>query len=332
MGIWTVCQNGKHFSGFAAKNLGSRGVLRDLLLFAARSRRSIAREEQVLHIRTLSPVTGTEVVGLTTAIRIASFAFRNAGPRVRSDPDLKTSCHGLTALGLAAVFLGPVPSTAQLRAFDEPLFLKLGSGSPNAIVGYPLQNTGYPSEFQEFARGFDIPITDPAEPGDRFLLVSAVAGAPSKEGDLTAGYAGRRDRQGSYRFTLQPFNRYIFGTDNRGVAPYVVLDNPGQSIAPSVDDVHPGERFGRLNIELGLFIGGVNTPLSSSFSVLIESRYSLASPSDPVYTSSTIGTPSSGLSNQVPGQVTLPREATLGIPPREAALAHSTPPKTLLPA
>ncbi len=271
-------------------------------------------------------------MGLTTAIRIASFAFRNTGPRVRSDPDLKIFCHGLIALGLAAVFLGAVPSTAQLRALDEPLLPKLGSGSPNDTVGYPLQNTGYPPNFQEFARGLDIPTTDPGEPGDRFPLVSAVAAAPSKEDDLTAGYAGRRDRQGSYRFTLQPLNRYIFGTDNRGEAPYVVLDNPGQSIAPSIDDGHPGERFGRLNIELGPFIGGVNTPLSSSFSVPIESRYSLASTSDPVYTSSTIGTPFSGLSNQAPGQVTLPREATLGIPPREAALAHPIPSKTLLPA
>ena len=198
---------------------------------------------------------------------------------MRAHPSLKTTCYGWIALGLAAVLLGAAPTTAQHRHAPPPFSANPGASLSVDTSDAPIQKTVSPFRLQEFSSRSDLSTADPGtlqyRPPPAFIFASGL------EEGIEPTYADLSGKSDSYRFTLELLDRYIFGPPGQDVTPYVVVGDPAQSPI-SIDDERPTTLSG-LNIAGPSIGGGVDIPLTSSFSLFIESRFNFASPNNTIY-------------------------------------------------
>ncbi len=177
---------------------------------------------------------------------------------------LKTISYQWAALGLASLLLGAAPSPAQSGDIQNPFFAKLSVGLSDYTGDRPIQNRGYPVDFQEFIRGEGFPLMGSSELGYRISPRYSVA-----LGLQVGSYPlAERAIQGTLS-TVQLLGRYTFSDFSENIAPYV---DGGVNV--TLGGVKPG--YGP---SVG---GGVEVPLNSSISFFVESRFNLTLPDEAV--------------------------------------------------
>jgi len=220
------------------------------------------------------------------------------------------------------------PAQAQSEypgAVYDGLYLKAGVGISDYTGDYPIQNLGYPVDFQEFLRGGGVPWMYNVESG--YQLSSNFAVALGFQGGsypiVQYGTTAPQTSGGSYRYTPHLLGRYTF---NPGGSPAFYLDG-GVNVTfggGGTADTGYGPSVG----------GGVDFPIGSAMTFYVESRFHFTTPDDAIDDEADIGdTPSGATSktNDPSGSTTGPFDSVnqllgFGI---KYSLTSSTPPRVI---
>ncbi|MCS3697412.1 porin family protein [Salinibacter ruber] len=161
------------------------------------------------------------------------------------------------------------PAQSASRAF----FLKVGGGISDYTGDLPIQNLGHPFDLQELGTGSGFPYFLSVELGYQFSPNLAMVLGFTSGNYPTSGYlTGSGSISDSRRHTPQLLGRYTFGT-------------PGESLTFYVD--------GGLNVTFGgegnatagygpSVGGGIDIPLSNTWSFFVESRFNFTLPDDAI--------------------------------------------------
>ena len=166
------------------------------------------------------------------------------------------------------------PSPAPPRRNEGGLFLKLiGVGLSDYTGDLPVGTTGHPFDFQEASTGFGAPYLFTAELGYEFSSnLALVLGVQTGNYPIVGYSTGNNDIADSWRHTPQLLVRYTFGAAGEAVAAY--LDAGANVTFGGGGIASPG--FGP---SVG---GGVDIPLSNTWSFFVESRFNFTLPDNAI--------------------------------------------------
>ncbi len=187
----------------------------------------------------------------------------------------------LLLLALTAFALTPAVQAQSDGSADvhNGLYGKLGVGLSDYTGDFPIQNTGYPVDFQEFIRGSGAPLMFDGELGYQFSPNWALAAGFQGGNYPIVGYAGPVDD--SWRYTPHLLGRYTFGSPNE--SPISFYLDLGANVTFGGDDPPTSVGYGP---SVG---GGVDIPLSDALSFYVESRFNFTLPDDAIDGSADIG-------------------------------------------
>lgn len=166
------------------------------------------------------------------------------------------------------------PSPALLRRNEGGPFLKLiGVGLSDYTGDLPIGNAGHPFDFQEISTGSGAPYLFTAEIGYEFPSnLALVLGVQTGNYPIVGHSTGSNDISGSWRHTPQLLVRYTFGAAGESVAAYL---DAGANVTFGGEGIAgPG-----VGPSVG---GGIDIPLSSTWSFFVESRFNFTLPDDAI--------------------------------------------------
>jgi PKD repeat protein len=178
----------------------------------------------------------------------------------------------LAFLVASALAISPV----HAQNVNNGLYGKLGVGFSDYTGDFPIQNTGYPVDLQEFVRVSDgtaegFPVMFDGELGYQFSPKWGLAVGFQGGSYPIAGYAGSVDD--TWRYTPHLLGRYTFGTPGESISFY--LDAGINATFGGDSDI--------TSIGYGPSVGGgVDIPVSDGLSFYIESRFHGTLPDDAV--------------------------------------------------
>ncbi len=166
------------------------------------------------------------------------------------------------------------PSPAPPRRNEGGLFLKLiGVGLSDYTGDLPIGNAGHPFDFQEISTGSGAPYLFTAEIGYEFPSnLALVLGVQTGNYPIVGHSTGSNDISDSWRHTPQLLVRYTFGAAGESVAAYL---DAGANVTFGGEGI-AGPGFGP---SVG---GGIDIPLSSTWSFFVESRFNFTLPDNAV--------------------------------------------------
>ncbi|WP_118830520.1 hypothetical protein [Salinibacter ruber] len=166
------------------------------------------------------------------------------------------------------------PSPALLRRNEGGPFLKLiGVGLSDYTGDLPIGNAGHPFDFQEISTGSGAPYLFTAEIGYEFPSnLALVLGVQTGNYPIVGHSTGSNDISGSWRHTPQLLVRYTFGAAGESVAAYL---DAGANVTFGGEGIAgPG-----VGPSVG---GGIDIPLSSTWSFFVESRFNFTLPDNAI--------------------------------------------------
>ncbi|WP_240315993.1 hypothetical protein [Salinibacter ruber] len=166
------------------------------------------------------------------------------------------------------------PSPAPPRRNEGGPFLKLiGVGLSDYTGDLPIGNAGHPFDFQEISTGSGAPYLFTAEIGYEFPSnLALVLGVQTGNYPIVGHSTGSNDISDSWRHTPQLLVRYTFGAAGESVAAYL---DAGANVTFGGEGIAgPG-----VGPSVG---GGIDIPLSSTWSFFVESRFNFTLPDNAI--------------------------------------------------